>query len=68
MLQTMLKENKGHIIATLIAFVLIIAVGLIVTSYRFNYALDYELNVLTKDCTYTKYVQNKSECIKPEYK
>lgn len=64
----MLKLNQNYLITTLIAFVLFIAVGLIVTSDRFNYALDYELNVLTEDCTYTKYVQDKTNCIKPEYK
>ena len=64
----MLKLKQNTLIAVLTSLVLLIAVGLIVTSYRFNYALDYELNVLTKDCTYTKYVQNKTECIKPEYK
>lgn len=63
----LIKENQGHLVATIIAFVLFIAIGLITTSDRFNYALDYELNVLTKDCTYTKYVQDKTSCIKPEY-
>ena len=61
----MLGLNQGHLIAT-IAFALF-TIGLIANSERFSYALDYELNVLTKDCTYTKYVQDKSECIKPEY-
>ena len=68
MLQTMLRENKHRIVARLIALALLITTGLICSSDRFNYALDYELKVLTKDCTYTKYVQNKQECIKPEYK
>ena len=63
----LIKANQGHLVATLTAFVLFIAIGLIATSDRFNYALDYELNVLTKDCTYTKYVQDKTSCIKPEY-
>lgn len=63
----LIKANQGHLVATIIAFVLFIVIGLIATSDRFNYALDYELNVLTKDCTYTKYVENKSSCIKPEY-
>ena len=61
----MLRLNQGHLIAT-ITFVLFTIV-LIANSERFSYSLDYELNVLTKDCTYTKYVQDKSECIKPEY-
>lgn len=60
----LIKENQGHLVATIIVFALFIAIA---TSARFNYALDYELNVLTKDCTYTKYVENKSSCIKPEY-
>lgn len=63
----LIKENQGHLVATIIAFVLFIAIGLIATSDKFNYALDYELNVLTKDCTYTKYVQDKADCIKSEY-
>lgn len=63
----LIKANQGHLVATLITFVLFIAIGLICNSERFNYALDYELNVLTKECTYTKYVQDKSSCIKPEY-
>ena len=63
----LIKANQGHVVATLIAFVLFIAIGLVTTSDRFNYALDYELNVLTNDCTYAKYVQDKSSCIKPEY-
>ena len=64
----LIKANQGHLVATLTAFVLFIAIGLICKSERFNYALDYELNVLTKDCTYAKYVENKSDCIKSEYK
>ena len=68
MLQTMLKENKSRIIARVIAIALLISTGLICSSDRFNYALDYELKVLSKDCTYTKYVQNKQECIKVEYR
>ena len=56
--------NQGRLIVIALLF---IAIGLIANSERFSYALDYELNVLTKDCTYTKYVQDKSECIKPEY-
>lgn len=63
----LIKENQGHLVATIIVFALFIATGLIVTSARFNYALDYELNILTNDCTYAKYVENKSSCIKPEY-
>lgn len=63
----MLKENKGHIIATIIAFIGFVVLALVINSERFNYALDYELNVLTNDCTYAKYVQDKSSCIKPEY-
>ena len=56
------------LITVLTSLALLIAIGLTVTSGRFSYALDYELNVLTIDCTYTKYVENKSSCIKPEYK
>ena len=63
----LIKTNQGHLVATSIAFALFIVIGLVATSNKFNYALDYELNVLTKDCTYTKYVQDKSSCIKPEY-
>ena len=61
----MLRLNQGHLIATIVFG--FIAIVLIANSEKFSYALDYELNVLTKDCTYTKYVQDKSECIKPEY-
>lgn len=64
----LIKKNQGHLITTLLAFLMFIAIGLICNSERFSYALDYELNVLTNDCTYTKYVVNKSSCIKPEYK
>ena len=64
----MLKEKQNTLIAVLIAFVVLIAIVLICPSDRFSYALDHELDVLTKDCTYTKYAQNKQECIKPEYK
>lgn len=64
----MLKENKGHIIATIIAFVLFISIGLICTSNKFNYALDYELQVLKPECNFKLYTENKQECIKPEYK
>ena len=56
--------NQGRLIVIAFGF---IAIVLIANSERFSYALDHELNVLTKDCTYTKYVQDKSECIKPEY-
>lgn len=64
----MLKENKGHIIATIIAFIGFIILALVFNSERLSYALDYELQVLTTDCTFTKYVQDKDSCIKPEYK
>lgn len=33
-------------------------------SNRFNYALDYELKVLTTDCTYETYKTNKHLCLK----
>lgn len=57
-----------RIIATFILFIGFIAIGLIIcTSNKFNYALDYELNVLKPECTYLKYVQNKQECIKVIY-
>lgn len=64
----MLKENKGHIIATIIAFIGFIILALVFNSERFSYALDYEINVLTADCTYAKYIQDRDNCIKPEYK
>ena len=62
----MLKLNQGHLITTMIV-VLFIAIGLIVNSERFNYALDYELNVLKPECNFKLYTENKQECIKPEY-
>ena len=61
----MLKLNQGRLIATMIA--LFIAIGLIANSERFNYALDYELNVLKPECNFKLYKQNKQECIKVEY-
>lgn len=63
----MLKLNQGRLITTMIAFVLFIAIGLIANSERFNYALDYELNVLKPECNFELYKQNKQECIKVEY-
>lgn len=33
-----------------------------------QYGLDYELDVLKQDCTYTKYITDRMSCIKPEYK
>ena len=68
MLQTMLRENKHRIIARLIAFIVLITIVVICPSDRFSYALDHELDILSKDCTYTKYVQNRFDCIKSEYK
>ena len=62
----MLKLNQGRLITTMIAFVLI-AIGLITNSERFNYALDYELNVLKPECNFKLYEKNKQECIKVEY-
>ena len=62
----MLKLNQGRLITTMIAF-LFIAIGLIAYSERFNYALDYELNVLKPECNFKLYEKNKQECIKVEY-
>ena len=62
----MLKLNQGHLITTMIALIFI-AIGLIANSERFNYALDYELNVLKPECNFKLYKQNKQECIKVEY-
>lgn len=63
----MLKENKGHIIATIIAFIGFIVLALVINSERFNYALDYELQVLKPECNFKLYTENKSDCIKSEY-
>lgn len=63
----MLKLNQGHIIATIIAFIGFIVLALIINSERFNYALDYELQVLKPECTFKLYTENKSDCIKSEY-
>lgn len=63
----LIKENQGHLVATIIAFVLLIAIGLITTSDRFNYALDYELQVLKPECNFKLYTENKADCIKSEY-
>ena len=62
----MLKLNQGRLITTMIAL-LFIAIGLIAYSERFNYALDYELNVLKPECNFKLYEKNKQECIKVEY-
>ena len=62
----MLKLNQGRLITTMIAL-LFIAIGLIANSERFNYALDYELNVLKPECNFKLYEKNKQECIKVEY-
>ena len=62
----MLKLNQGRLITTVIAL-LFLAIGLIANSERFNYALDYELNVLKPECNFKLYEQNKQECIKVEY-
>ena len=62
----MLKLNQGRLITTMIAL-LFIVIGLIANSERFNYALDYELNVLKPECNFELYKQNKQECIKGEY-
>ena len=62
----MLKLNPGRLITTMIAL-LFIAIGLIAYSERFNYALDYELNVLKPECNFKLYEKNKQECIKVEY-
>lgn len=63
----LIKNNQGHLIATLLAFIMFIAIGLIATSDRFNYALDYELQVLKPECNFKLYTENKSDCIKSEY-
>ena len=64
----MLKENKGRIIVAMIAFAVLIAIGLICPSDRFSYALDYELDVLKPDCTFKLYTENRQECLKVEYR
>jgi len=61
----MLRLNQGHLIVTIA--LLFIAIGLIANSERFNYALDYELNVLKPECNFKLYEKNKQECIKVEY-
>ena len=63
----MLKLNQGLLITTVIACTILIAIGLIANSERFNYALDYELNVLKPECNFKLYEKNKQECIKVEY-
>ena len=63
----LIKANQGHLVATIIAFVLFIVIGLIATSDRFNYALDYELQVLKPECNFKLYTENKTDCIKSEY-
>ena len=63
----LIKANQGHLVVTIIAFVLFIVIGLIATSDRFNYALDYELQVLKPECNFKLYTENKTDCIKSEY-
>lgn len=58
--------GTGHIIATIASFMFFIT---IIFGYtRIEYAIDYELGVLTKECTYDIYKTNKSACIKSSYK
>ena len=60
-----MKENKGHIIA-IIAFIGFMLA--LINSERFNYALDYELQVLKPECNFKLYTENKADCIKSEYR
>lgn len=63
----LIKANQGHLVATIIAFVIFIVIALIGASDRFNYALDYELQVLKPECNFKLYTENKTDCIKSEY-
>lgn len=47
-----------------ISITLIVIVLGILSKDRFSYALDYELQVLTSECTYQLYVTDRSQCIK----
>lgn len=56
-------------LVTLLAIVLVGMIGIIDNTIpkRISYAIDYELNVLTKECTFETYKVNQRDCIKSIY-